>query len=136
MVRSVLEGVSYGLRDSLEIFRAMGVNPTQIRLSGGGARSAIWRQIQADIYGSECVTINIDEGPALGVALLAGVGTGIYSSVPDACAKTIQVVDRVEPNASNARVYEKYYPIFTRLYGQLKDEFTAVAQAHAELQQN
>ncbi len=133
MVRSVLEGVSYGLRDSLEIFRTMNVNPTQIRLSGGGARSAIWRQIQADIYGSECVTINIDEGPALGVALLAGVGTGVYNSVPEACAKTIQVVDSVKPNASNNRVYDKYYPIFTRLYAQLKDEFTAVAMAHEEL---
>ncbi len=99
MVRSVLEGVAYGLRDSLEIFREMGVEPTQIRLSGGGARSQVWRQIQADIYNRECVTINIDEGPAFGVALLAGVGAGIYPSVQSACAQTISVANRVSPGS-------------------------------------
>ena len=129
MVRSVLEGVAYGLRDSLEIFQAMGVNPTQIRLSGGGARSEVWRHIQADIFNRECVTINIDEGPAFGVALLAGVGTGIYPSVQSACAQTISVVNRTEPDSGNAAVYERFYPIYRRLYANLKDEFSAVAQA-------
>jgi xylulokinase len=130
MVRSVLEGVAYGLRDSLEIFREMGVEPSQIRLSGGGARSLVWRQIQADIYNRECVTINIDEGPAFGVALLAGVGTGLYLSVQSACAQTIAVVDRTAPIPAHAAVYERYYPIFRRLYAKLKDEFTAVAQTY------
>lgn len=131
MVRSVMEGVAYGLRDSLEIFREMGVNPTQIRLSGGGAKSDFWRQIQADIYGSECVTINIDEGPAFGVALLAGVGTGIYPSVQSACAQTISVVQRTEPLACNVPVYNRYYPIFRKLYVDLKDDFKLVADAYA-----
>ncbi len=130
LVRAVLEGVAYGLRDSLEIFHEMGVNPTQIRLSGGGARSSVWRQIQADIFNRECVTINIDEGPAFGVALLAGVGAGLYPSVPAACAQTIQVVDRTEPDAAHAAVYARYYPIFRRLYDDLKDEFKAVAKAY------
>jgi len=130
MVRSVLEGVAYGLRDQLEIFKAMGVEPSQIRLSGGGARSDVWRQIQADIFNRECVTINIDEGPALGVALLAGVGTGIYPSVQSACAQTIAVVSRTAPQPANAAVYERYYPIFQRLYANLKDEFKAVADAY------
>jgi xylulokinase len=130
MVRAVLEGVSYGLRDSLEIFREMGVEPTQIRLSGGGARSAVWRQIQADIYGRECVLINIDEGPAFGVALLAGVGTGVYPSVQSACAQTISVVTRVEPDAGAGAVYNRYYPIFRKLYADLKDDFAALAQAY------
>lgn len=129
MARAVLEGVAYGLRDSLEIFQEMGVNPTQIRLSGGGARSDVWRQIQADIYNRECVTINMDEGPAFGVALLAGVGVGLYSSVPAACAATIKVVDRVPPVAAHAAVYARYYPIFRKLYDDLKDDFKAVAQA-------
>ncbi len=128
LVRAVMEGVVYGLRDSLEIFQQMGVQPTQVRLSGGGARSAVWRQIQADIFHRTCVTINIDEGPALGVALLAGVGTGIYPSVPEACARTIAVVDRIEPIAENADIYAQYYPIYQRLYAHLKDEFTALAQ--------
>ncbi len=131
MVRSVLEGVSYGLRDSLEIFREMGVEPTQIRLSGGGARSAVWRQIQADIYGRECVLINIDEGPAFGVALLAGVGTGLYPSVQSACAQTISVVTRVAPDAAAGAVYARYYPIFRKLYANLQDDFAALAEAYA-----
>jgi xylulokinase len=130
LVRAVLEGVAYGLRDSLEIFHEMGVTPTQIRLSGGGARSEVWRQIQADIYDSECVTINIDEGPAFGVALLAGVGTGLYPSVPEACKQTIQVVERTAPVPADAAVYNRYYPIFRKLYDDLKDDFQAVAQAY------
>jgi len=129
MVRSVLEGVAYGLRDSLEIFREMGVEPTQIRLSGGGARSAVWQAIQADIYHRECVMINIDEGPAFGVALLAGVGVGLYPSVQSACAQTISVATRMAPTPATAAIYERYYPIFRKLYADLKEDFTAAAQA-------
>jgi xylulokinase len=130
MVRAVLEGVAYGLRDSLEIFNEMGVDLTQIRLSGGGAKNPAWRPILADVFNRECVTINIDEGPAFGVALLAGVGTGIYPSVQQACKQTIKVEQRIEPTPKNARVYERYYPIFRRLYANLKDEFAALAQAY------
>jgi len=130
MARAVLEGVAYGLRDSLEIFKEMGVQTTQIRLSGGGARSEVWRQIQADIYHRECVTINIDEGPAFGVALLAGVGTGLYPSVPEACRQTITVTHRIEPVETDAAIYERYYPIYRKLYADLKDDFAAVAQAY------
>lgn len=132
MVRSVLEGVAYGLRDSLEIFQAMGVQPAQIRLSGGGARSEVWRQIQADIFNRECVTINIDEGPAFGVALLAGVGTGIYPSVQSACAQTISVVDRTTPELQHAAVYQRYYPIYRKLYQDLRDDFHTLAEAAGE----
>src|SRR5262249_54949950 len=91
MARPVLEGVAYGLRDSFEILREMGVPIRQVRASGGGARSALWRQIQADVTGHEHVTINVDEGPAFGVALLAGVGTGVWNSVEEACRATIRV---------------------------------------------
>jgi xylulokinase len=107
----------------------MGVDPSQIRLSGGGARSDVWRQIQADIFNSECVTINIDEGPAFGVALLAGVGTGVYPSVQAACAQTISVVSRTTPIEKNAAIYQRYYPIFRKLYTDLKDDFAMLAQA-------
>ena len=98
-----------------------------------GARSAIWRQIQADIFKSECVTINIDEGPAFGVALLAGVGTGVYPSVQEACKQTISVVDRTAPTPEHSAVYDRYYPIFRKLYADLKDDFQAVADAHEAL---
>src|SRR5207244_5173812 len=99
MARAVLEGVAYGLRDSFEILKEMGVPLQQVRASGGGARSTLWRQIQADVTGREHVTINVDEGPAYGVALLAGVGTGVWSSVEEACRGSIRVVDRGSPAA-------------------------------------
>ena len=76
LVRSVLEGVSFGLRDSLELIKGLGVPITQVRASGGGARSAVWRQIQADVFGAELVLVNVTEGAAFGAALLAGVGAG------------------------------------------------------------
>lgn len=125
--RSVLEGVAYGLRDSFEILKEMRIPMTQVRASGGGARSAVWRQIQADVIGEEHVTINVSEGPAFGVALLAGVGTGIYSSVRDACHSTISIDLATQPNKENVPVYEKYYRVYKSLYPSLKDDFRAVS---------
>src|SRR5207302_8597856 len=119
LARAVLEGVAFGLRDSFEIFDAMGVAIREVRASGGGARSALWRQIQADVTGREHVTINLDEGPAFGVARLAGVGTGIWRSVVDACRATIRVVDRSQPEVAAREVYQRYYPIFRGLYAAL-----------------
>lgn len=127
-VRSVLEGVAYGLRDSFSILEEMNVPITQVRASGGGARSDVWRQIQADVTGYDHVMINIDEGPALGVALLAGVGTGIYSSVPEACKSVIKVVNTTAADKSTKSVYDKYHPIYRSLYASLKDDFAAVSK--------
>ncbi len=127
LVRSVLEGVSYGLRDSLELLRELRIPIRQVRASGGGARSALWRQIMADIFATELVTINITEGAAYGAALLAGVGAGVYKSVLEATAATIRVVDRTEPIAANASTYEGYYEQYHALYGQLKPTFDAIA---------
>ncbi|NIM05432.1 MAG: xylulokinase [Armatimonadetes bacterium] len=127
IARAVMEGVSYGLRDSLEILRAMEVPISQVRASGGGARSALWRQIQADVFGCELVTINVDEGPAFGVALLAGVGAGIYSSVPEACKATIRVVSSTSPNAKNAETYAALYEVYRSLYPALKPGFEKLA---------
>ncbi|KPJ63872.1 xylulose kinase [candidate division KD3-62 bacterium DG_56] len=129
LTRSVLEGVAYGLRDSFEILREMGLPIEQVRASGGGARSALWRQIQADVAGAELVTINVDEGPAFGVALLAGVGAGIYPSVQDACARTIRVQERTAVDRGRVAVYARYYPIYRALYQSLKSQFKAVSQA-------
>ena len=90
MIRSLLEGATFAMRDSLELIREMGVAIEQVRLSGGGARNALWKQIQADIYGCDVHTLNSTEGPAFGVALLAQVGTGGFKSVPEACDATIR----------------------------------------------
>lgn len=127
MVRAVLEGVAYSLRDSIELFRDLGIPIQQVRATGGGSRSLLWRQIFADVFGTELVTVNVTESTAYGAALLAGVGTGVYSSVPDACSATVHIVDRTEPIAENQAAYNEHYPIYRSLYRALKPAFDAVA---------
>jgi xylulokinase len=122
--------VAFGLRDSFEILNAMGVAIQEVRASGGGARSPLWRQIQADVTGREHVTINADEGPAFGVALLAGVGTGVWNSVAEACRATIQTVDRSAPNPAARAVYDRLYPIYRALYPALRDPFRQIAELY------
>ncbi|HSG73374.1 MAG TPA: xylulokinase, partial [Planctomycetaceae bacterium] len=92
LARAVMEGATYAMRDSLEIIKGLDIPVEEVRLSGGGARSEFWRQMQADIYGQRVVTINAEEGPAFGVALLAAAGTGAYKDVVEACTATIKVV--------------------------------------------
>jgi len=127
MVRSVLEGVSFGLRDSLELIKGLGVPIEQVRASGGGARSSLWRQIQADVFGTELVLVNVTEGAAYGAALLAGVGAGVFASVDEAVTQTVHVTDRTLPIAENARQYEKLYPVYRSLYPALQSTFHALA---------
>jgi xylulokinase len=128
MIRAILEGVAYSLRDSLEIFAEMGVASEQVRASGGGGRSPLWRQIQADVFGREMVTINATEGSAYGAALLAATGTGAFSSVQEACRTAIRVTARSEPDPTRARMHEEYYRVYRRLYGQLRDSYRTVAE--------
>ncbi len=123
MARAVLEGVSYGLRDSLEIMKSMGVSIGNVRCSGGGAKSSVWRQIQADVFNYPLSTIAIDEGPALGVALLAGVGAGIYGDIEEACSAVVKVSRGASVIEENARVYEEYYRVYGELYPALKATF-------------
>jgi len=127
LARAVLEGVSYGLRDSLELMKALGIVSTQVRVSGGGARSALWRQILADVFNTEIVTVNVTEGAAFGAALLAGVGAGIYDSAQDACARTIKITGSTVPSAA-AGTYEAYYPRYRALYPLLAGEFAELAR--------
>jgi xylulokinase len=127
LARSVLEGVAFGLRDSFEILDAMDIAIREVRASGGGARSALWRQIQADVTGREHVTINVDEGPAFGVALLAGVGTGVWRSVAEACRATIRTVERSAPDPTARATYDRLYPIYRSLYPALREPFRQVA---------
>jgi xylulokinase len=132
MIRSLLEGVTFGMRDALEIMKSMAIPISQIRASGGGARSAFWRQLQADIYDRPIVMTNASEGPAYGVAILAGVGTGVWNSVEEACAAAIHQTTTVRPKAKIARRYEQSYATYARLYGNLKDRFTEMAALDAE----
>lgn len=127
MIRAVMEGVVYSLKDCLEIIREMGVDVTEVRASGGGGKSKLWRQMQADVFGTDITTINSSEGPALGVALLAGVGTGIYSSVEEACDQVIKVKTLQKVDITLNAKYSKFYNIYRRLYVSLKEDFAALA---------
>jgi xylulokinase len=127
LIRSLLEGVTFGMRDALEIMRQMGIPIREVRASGGGARSDFWRHLQADVYNAPIVLTNASEGPAYGVALLAGVGTGVWSSVEQACKASIRQVARITPNRKLAAAYERHYATFGKLYFDLKDRFPEMA---------
>ena len=131
MARSVFEGATYAMRDCLDIIRDLGVPVEEIRLSGGGARSQFWRQLQADVYGQDVVTINASEGPAFGVALLAAAGTGAYRDVVEACQATIRVVDRTAMEPATQPVLTRAQEIYRQLYRSLKQDFVTIAE-HVE----
>jgi xylulokinase len=116
LVRAVMEGVAFSLRDSIEIFRELGAPIDTIRLGGGGARSPLWRQIQADVYGHAVETIETDEGAAFGAAILAGVGVGAWQSVERACKQTIRIATRIEPNADSSKILDRNYKAYKTLY--------------------
>lgn len=128
MVRSVLEGVAYSLRDCLELQRNMGINASQIRLSGGGAQSSLWRQILADVFNSEIVTLASTEGAPYGAALLAAVGTGEFSTVEEACDACLALADHTEPQTEGVKIYEDYYSIYKELYPMLKSTFKTISR--------
>jgi xylulokinase len=133
LTRSVLEGITYAMTDSLEIIRDMQVPVGEIRLSGGGAKNAFWRQMQADIYGQPVCTVNAGEGPAYGVALLAGVGTGVWDSVAEACDRAIRVVERHGVDEAAARIYREFYPVFRQGYRSLREDFAAITERVARV---
>ena len=127
MIRSLLEGVTFGMNDALSIMDGMGLNIKTVRLSGGGARSDFWRQLQADIYHKAVATINAQDGPAYGVALLAGVGTGVWKNVPQACEAAIRETESRKPDPARTKMYAKHHAQYQRLYAALKDEFQSIA---------
>lgn len=128
LIRSVLEGATYAMRDSLELIREMGVTIEQIRVSGGGARNALWKQIQADIYGNDVHTVNSTEGPAFGVALLAQVGTGGFATVPEACDATIRLEEQTSVDAKVKPFYDRGYAIYRQLYRDLRASFATISR--------
>jgi xylulokinase len=120
LTRAVLEGVAFSLRDSLEIFGELGVPVERIVLGGGGAKAALWRQIQADVYGRPVEMPAADEGAAFGAAILAGVGAGAWDSVDEACARAIRIAGRTEPEPGSAAVLERNYEAYRMLYEALR----------------
>ncbi|MCH7747974.1 MAG: xylulokinase [Acidobacteria bacterium] len=116
IIRAVLEGVAFSLRDSFTVCAEMGVPVHRIRLGGGGARSALWRQIQADVYGHQVEILAAEEGAAYGAALLAGVGAGVWNSVDDACDAVVRVRERIDPDPEASACLSEHYARFRAVY--------------------
>jgi xylulokinase len=128
MTRAVLEGVAYGLRDSFELMKEAGLAEiNQVRITGGGARSLLWRQILADVFNAELVTVNTTEGAAYGAALLAATGLGAFPDVESACATLVRRTDSTAPGPATS-IYDELYPLYRELYPALRPTFVAVAR--------
>jgi xylulokinase len=120
IIRAILEGVAFSLRDSFSIFAEMKVPVTDIRLGGGGARSLLWRQIQADVYGHSVEVVEAEEGAAYGAALLAGVGAGTWSNVDEACQRTVRISKRIDPDPATSALMNHQYEMYRRVYPALR----------------
>ena len=127
VVRAVLEGVAFSLRDGLEIIQELGLPARRVKIAGGGARSPLWRQIVADVLGLPISLEPEDRGPAFGAALLAGVAVGVYDSVEEACAATASQTQEVSPRAATRDVYDATYRLYRDLYPALAGSFAEVA---------
>ena len=127
MARAVLEGVSFGLNDSLSLMRNLGINPSNVILTGGGTRSPLWKQMLADVFHSNCSMVNAKEGAAYGAALLASVGIGCHDSVENASRNWIEETENIQPG-EEAKIYQKLYPFYQDLYPVLKDHFQSMAE--------
>jgi xylulokinase len=128
MIRAILEGVSYSMRDCLQILENMGVEVRGVRASGGGARSAFWRQMLADILGVSIATLENKEGSAYGAALLAMAGSGAFASVEEACAATVREADSLVPFAHTSAAYQRGYEVYSVLYPTLKPIYSLIHQ--------
>jgi xylulokinase len=126
LTRALLEGVSFALNDSLRNMRGLGLAPEEIVASGGGARSALWRQLLADVFAAPLAAVTVDEGAAFGAALLAGVGAGVYPDVPSACRAVVRRGERTPPGP-DAEVYARLYECFREIYPALRERFATIA---------
>ena len=123
LVRAVMEGVSYSLLDCLNIVLELGEKPKEIRVGGGGAKSKLWKQMIADIFGCVAVTTNSGEAGALGAAILAGVASGVFESVVSACKGMIKITEKYIPDSEKTQEYQKFYRIYSGLYNSLKNNY-------------
>ena len=126
MTQAVLEGVVFGLRDSFEVAKKLGIQIERTKICGGGAKSPLWRQMVADILNVKVDIPKSEEGPSMGGAMLAAVACGEYASVEEAAEKIVEVVDTVEPIPENAARYEKQYQKFRRIYPTVKELFPVI----------
>jgi xylulokinase len=122
-----MEGVCFALRDSLELMRDLGVSLSEIRAVGGGARSELWRQMQADVYGARVVTMGPSGGPAYGAAMMAAVGSGLLPSIQEGADRWLHVEAAAEPNPEDVAIYDELYGNYRDLYPALKDRFAETA---------
>jgi xylulokinase len=129
IVRAVLEGVAMSLLDCLSLMREMGVSPSEVRLTGGGAASPLWAAMLADVFDEKVVLLSADEGPAYGAALLAAVGVGVFPDIADACASCVRTGTELSPEPARAAVYRRVYPVFRELYPRLAPVFKQLDQA-------
>jgi len=127
MLRAVMEGVAFSLRDCMEILRGMGIVPREMLVCGGGGKSPVWRQMLADLYRIPAATVANPEGPALGVAILAGVASGVYASVEEGCDGVIRKNEASRPGEEAGKAYEPFYRLYTQLYPALKDCYHSLA---------
>ena len=125
VVRAILEGVAFSLKDSFSIFDELGVPVERIRLGGGGARSTLWRQIQADVYNHEVEVVEAEEGAAYGAAILAGVGAGVWNSVDEACEAVVRVAQRIDPDRAASAIMQQNYVTYRKIYPALRNVFDA-----------
>ena len=125
VIRAILEGVAFSLRDTFTLFDEMKVAVKRIRLGGGGARSSLWRQVQADVYGHEVEIVEAEEGAAYGAAILAGVGAGTWRSVDEACAAVVRVARTVQPQPDVVGIMNANYASYRRVYAATKSIFAS-----------
>ena len=118
-----MEGIVFALKDSLDIITELGMPVTEIRALGGGGKNEFWRQMQADVFGVPVARLNNDEGPAFGAALLAGVGVGLFDSVPAAADATVRTISQALPNPELTEIYSHSHTRFKALYPALKQSF-------------
>ena len=124
MTRAILEGVALGLKDIFTLIQNAGLGEIrQVRASGGGTRSALWRQILASVLDTELVTVNTSEGAAFGAALLAGVGAATWKDVPSACIAAVKFTGSTQPDSAQVETYRKAYSLYRALYPALKPTF-------------
>lgn len=136
MARAVMEGVVFSLRDGLEIMRSLGIAPDQIRATGGGGKSPLWRRLQADIYATDVATLAAEEGPAYGAALLAGVGAGVFRDVDDAVARCVTLTTTTTPDEHTVARYDEVYAIYRDMYVALRDGMHRLAHLSLVMQEN
>jgi xylulokinase len=128
LTRSVLEGVAYSLKDCFELISNLGIKAESLIISGGGAKSKLWRSIIADVFNAEIKTLTCTEGAPYGAAILAAVGSGNYKNVNEACEKILKIDSKIEPDKKRASIYNDFYSIYKQLYPQLNNSFQNISE--------